>query len=365
MKVKAPSPSTPSSIDLDTLPLQPERGPYVMALILKRHNWRHSTKDKGVSNKTKQDRGRFCIWLLHFLKEHSFRLDPRSFSGRHVTVVTDHWREKAKAGEMMPATLQTYFSHLRTFTHWIGKPKLLKPIGSYFDESLIRRHYAAQHDRSWRARGIDVAQVIEEIRDFDRHAAVSLALMHAFGLRFKESVMLRPYEDVVSAAQAERTGDCKYLDTHRGTKGGRQRFVAITTDARLRAIEQAYQIARPRESVSDQRLNLDQAERRLRYVMEKFGITKRDLGVTPRGLRQQSAGDEYHDEYGGPPPVVTGVTPEDAEADQRARMRVARHLGHGRPGISSAYVGPRRIINPAPAGGSAGDASAPPSSSKP
>jgi len=37
--------------------------------------------------------------------------------------------------------------------------------------------------------------------------------------------------------------------------------------------------ARGHASVSDQTLTLVQAMRRLRYVMERFGITKRDLHV--------------------------------------------------------------------------------------
>ena len=35
---------------LDDIPLNPRRSGYVLQLILKQHNWRHSSKDKGVSN---------------------------------------------------------------------------------------------------------------------------------------------------------------------------------------------------------------------------------------------------------------------------------------------------------------------------
>jgi len=34
---------------LDDIPMNPRRGGYVMKLILKQHNWRHSSKNKGVS----------------------------------------------------------------------------------------------------------------------------------------------------------------------------------------------------------------------------------------------------------------------------------------------------------------------------
>ena len=49
---------------------------------------------------------------------------------------------------------------------------------------------------------MDAADVIREVEAYDVHAAASLKLMQAFQLRFKESVMLRPHTDVISAVQA-------------------------------------------------------------------------------------------------------------------------------------------------------------------
>ena len=98
--------------------------------------------------------------------------------------------------------------------------------GCYFDDpKLYRRTLASGIDKSWRAKGVDAAAVIREVETYDVHAAASLKLMQAFQLRFKESVMFRPHSDVVSAAQASKPDDSVafYLDTHRGTKGGRER----------------------------------------------------------------------------------------------------------------------------------------------
>ena len=97
---------------------------------------------------------------------------------------------------------------MRTFAGWIGKPRLLKPIASYFDDpALHRRSLAATVDKTWRAQGVDADAVIHEVEAHDRHAAASLRLMQAFGLRFKESLMLRPHQDVLSAQQAGRPAD--------------------------------------------------------------------------------------------------------------------------------------------------------------
>jgi hypothetical protein len=69
---------------------------------------------------------------------------------------------------------------------------------------------------------VDADAVIRGVEAHDRHAAASLRLMQALALRFKESLMLRPHQDVLTAQQAGRPADgpARYLDTHRGTKGG-------------------------------------------------------------------------------------------------------------------------------------------------
>ena len=40
--------SDPLTVDLDALPLQPQRWMHVLSLILRRHNWQHASKAKGV-----------------------------------------------------------------------------------------------------------------------------------------------------------------------------------------------------------------------------------------------------------------------------------------------------------------------------
>ena len=144
-------PRTYEQPTLDDLPLNPRRSGYVLQLILQQNNWRHSSKHKGVSNKTIAERARFCFWLFDFLRGHPkhFKLDPRSFSGRHVEAVARYWQGEARANRMSPATVQTYFSFMKTFVGWVGKPKLLKPIACYFDDpKLYQRTLAIGVDKS-------------------------------------------------------------------------------------------------------------------------------------------------------------------------------------------------------------------------
>ena len=155
--------------------------------------------------------------------------------------------------------------------------------------------------------------------------------------------MFRPHGDVISAAQASKLDDgaAFYLDTHRGTKGGRARYFPIDNAMRQAAIEYARRVAvGVNESVSDPRKMLKPAIRRLRYVMERFGLTRAGLGVVPHGLRHQGAADDYESMTREHPPVAGGAV-VDRELDAQARQCIAERLGHGRPQIASAYLGCR------------------------
>lgn len=331
-------------IDLARVPLDPSRWRYVLDLILKQHNWQHAKKHKGRSHKTQHQHKRFCYWLFEFLRhnpEKSFKLDPRSLSGRHIDVVMAHWRRRAQEGSMAPATVALYLSFLRTFMGWIGKAHVMKPSQHYFDNPAhYQRSYCASEDKSFSAKGIDAAELIREVEAYDVHVAASMWLICAFGLRKKESVMLRPHMDVVTAEQARKSDAVAfYLDTHRGTKGGRRRYVPIDTQLRQQVIEHVKPVARkPEHSVSDPALNLEQALNRYSYVMKKFGITRAMLGVTGHGLRHESAASVYQAITGALPPVAGGPQINRA-LDDAARREVAEQLGHGRVQIVNAYLG--------------------------
>ena len=328
--------------DLASLRLNPKRWRYVLNRLLNLHNWRHSTKHKGVSHKTVAERARFLHSLFEWLRKNDtkeYKLDPRSLSGRHIDFILAHWQGEAKAGRMTAATIQTYFSFLKTFTGWIGRPSVMKPIGCYFDDpKLYQRSYIATTDKSWKAAAVSVAERIREAIRVDRHVAATLMLMAAFGLRFKEACMFRPHQDIVESPP-ESGVVTYYLDTHRGTKGGRGRFIPILSAAQREAIEFAKSVAmRVNDSVSDPRRDLKQTLRRTRYVMERLGITKRDLGVTPHGLRHQYAEERYECLSGNAPPVAGG-NEIDKALDKDARLTVAAELGHGRAEITNAYLG--------------------------
>ena len=167
--------------------------------------------------------------------------------------------------------------------------------------------------------------------------------------------MCRPHADVVTAAQAgSRPRHGHVSPRHRGTKGGRRRYVPIDTPERQRAVDIARLIAKDEnESVSDPRLTLTQAIRHLRYVLECCGMTKADLKVTPHGFRHQYAADEYLNLTGSPPPVNGGDAVERA-LDIATRRDIAERLGHGRVQITNAYLGSSAVMRSKPQKGPPG-----------
>jgi hypothetical protein len=96
--------------------------------------------------------------------------------------------------------------------------------------------------------------------------------------------------------------------------------------------------ARDTDSVSNPRYTLVQAIRHLRYVTERFGITKRDLHVVPHGLRHQYGGDEFRACTGVAPPVEGGPQPP-RDVDRASRQKLAEQLEHSRTAITTAYLG--------------------------
>ena len=317
-----------------------------LATILATHNWRHAAKAKGVSHKTVKERMSYLYgWFTRMWRDPTrpLKVMPSRIREKHLRFEIERWKRE----QLAPATVQTYHSFLRTFCCWIEKPNLLKPLQAYFDEAhRYRRNYAASRDLSWEGDRIDAERAIAKIAHHDRYVGASLHIQLAFGLRVKESIMLRPHIDVVTAAQTclTNTSADHYLDTHRGTKGGRRRYVPIDSNLKRAALEFARRVAvRTQDSLADPSHNLDQADRRMRTVLEKFGVTRESLGITSHGLRHQYAIERYRDKTGVPPPVQGGSRVK-SRLDRRARLEIAEELGHSRTQITNGYLGSARQV---------------------
>ena len=169
----------------------------VLEVLLKLHNQQHTARLKTVSHKTRQERADFLRRFFRDLRERAgYKMlpDPRNLGQKHIHAMVQVWR----ADKLKPATIQTYLSFLRGMAKWMGKNGFIRKPAHYgLELAEYQRHEAAERDKSWSAQGVDIEKLIEQVCDYDAYVGASLRLIRAFGLRRKESVMLRPNACIV------------------------------------------------------------------------------------------------------------------------------------------------------------------------
>lgn len=312
----------------------------VLELLLRLNNARHTARDKTVSHKTRQERAQFLRRAfddLHTACGFKTLPDPRNLAQRHVQALVDHWRR----GRLAPATVQTYFSFLRGLAGWIGKPGLIREPAFYGLAGARRTD--AERDRSWSAQSVDIGALVDRIDRFDLRVGAMLQLIRAFGLRRKEAVMLRPHRCVVpfeatGLSPEQREAD-EYLWIKAGAKGGRERFIALSTPERIAALAHARQVAGGQDGhMGDPTADLKANLRRFHYVLDKFGVTAKVLGITAHGLRHEALIGHYEALTGTPAPIRGGGRPPP-DIERPARAAVAALAGHARVRVADAYLG--------------------------
>lgn len=301
--------------------------------IIDLHGGRSAKSGKVVSAATKEKRADVLFTAFRQLRGLGYKLeDPTNLREKHVSALIEKWEEEG----LSSATLQNRISILRVFAEWIGKPGMVKASEKYVENPLsVKRQYVAREDKSWSTNGIDIDKAIRAISEYDVYCGVQVKLIHAFGLRRKEGVMIKPL----------RADKGHYLLVTDGTKGGRDRVVPIETEHQKQMLAEAQALAGKNAGfITDRQLDLKQAMRRLTYVMEKFGLTKEQAGVTLHGLRHQFANDSL-ERKGFISPVrkaagqAEGIGETDKEAEKLAKLAVSEELGHSRESITGAYYG--------------------------
>lgn len=323
----------------------------VLEILLTLFNEQHTGRHKSVSHKTRHDR---AVFLRRFLRDLQARAgfatipDPRNLGGRHVQAMVDLWRSDRLAA----ATIQTYLSFLRGLAGWIGKPGLVRKPAAYgLDMAQYQRHEVARRDRTWSAAGVAIEPLIEEICAYDVHVGAALRLIHAFGLRRKEAVMMRPHACVVpfgaTGIAPERRKAEFYLWVCQGSKGGRPRYLPIATDEQARALTYAQEVALAREAhLSRPGRDLRQNLNRFSYVMRRFGLSLKERGVTGHGLRHEALVAVWIKATGVAPPIRGGPTVA-REVGDAARLDIAELAGHARRRAASAYIGSAGVTDAA------------------
>lgn len=327
--------------------------------LLDAHNHRHARYAKDVAHRTREARAQALFQTFRLLRALGFQLAPAALNGRHCQHLFWYWtadaRIAARCAEqgvaMLPrpysaAYLQFLASTLATFARWIGKPGLVMPPAHYgVAPALFARTYTAATDKGWSGAGVDIAAVIAHVAQRDPRVAMMLELSWRMGLRRKEAIMFQPHLAVVPATAlpldapvAREYVAC--ISIVRGTKGGRLRCIPLVTEQQCETIARAKQFAPFRTSyLGHPGKSLRQVLDRYKNVLRHAGITKAGLGIVGHGLRHEFAGDTYFDLAEVACPVRGGDPLADPQLTERVLLAVAQRLGHGRPGISQAYVG--------------------------
>lgn len=301
--------------------------------------------DRRVGRLTKQARIEKLYQGFSELIELGYKVqNPRNFTEKHMRALASHWEGKG----LSASTIQNRISVFRTFAEWIGKKGMIKPSELYVsDPAKVKRSQVAQRDMSWTAAGFDVVQKLQEIEAYSKHAAAQLLMIQAFGLRRMEALSFKPNRNWESVEGTEH-GAIRVRD---GTKGGRERIIVVRTQAQINALQYAKAVAgaKPTATIGYPYMTLEQSCQHYNYVLRKFGLTKKDLGVTGHGLRHQYANNRFEELSGRESPVRAQELPVPtspaAEADvQYAKARVSEELGHSRTTITAAYIGNDRHL---------------------
>ena len=318
----------------------------VLEVLLELFNTLHTSLEKTVSHKTRHERAQFLRRFFRDLKlKAGFNTvpDPRNLGQKHIHAMVQVWQRE----HLAPATIQTYLSFLRGLSLWMGKHGFVRGPAHYgLDIEDYQRHEYAQRDKSWTAQSVDIDSVIDEVLAYDRYVGTSLRLVSILGLRRKESVLFRPFESVVPFEATGLAHEAKSADQYvriKG-KGGRVRFIPLDCPARLAVVKLAQGLVCSQDAhMGNPAHDLKKNLRRFDYVLEKFGITFRQLGVTAHGLRHEVLIQHFEVLTGHPPPVRGGRV-ASAELDQAARKAVSELAGHARIRASGAYLGSSAVM---------------------
>ena len=283
--------------------------------------------NKAASFKTQERRVYTICRSFQELRDLRFKIESaHSLAGKHIAALVEYWVGAEQEG----GTIENKLSHLRAFCEWMGKRGVVKPLDDYVDrrEAGLVRSYVTTTDKSWIAAGVDAAAKIAEIaREYPR-VAVQLKLQAAFGLRIEESFSLKPASALLN------------LDTLRishGTKGGRER--EVPTQLRLAVLEEAMGLVDPaRGSTTPAHYTIARWRGHYNFVLSKFGISKKGLGVTSHGLRHQWLQEYYESLTGVPAPVKGSAERAPVEAHRVALLSAVEAAGHSKPSKTGAYL---------------------------
>ena len=250
------------------------------------------------------------------MPEGGFKFEwPKGLKPRHVHHLVARWKR-----EVTTATIKNRMSHIRWWARQVGKAEMIPSNGAL---GIARRVRATNEDRG---RDLD-EEKLAKIRD--PYVAMSLRLQAAFGLRREEAIKFTPRYAVLSDRIRLKAS---------WTKGGRPREIPIRHAWQRQVLRDATSLAKGGAMIKPGR-NYIQQRKAYENGCADVGFDKM------HGLRHRWAQDRYEEITGRPCSACGGprrseLQGPDAETDRKARLQIARELGHGRPSITETYCGP-------------------------
>jgi site-specific recombinase XerD len=297
-----------------------------------------------ISERTLTYYGTFLLDVVEELRAKGASIQNiNEINKKHALVLIKHWTDLNQNS----GVIQNKISRLRCFLTWIGKDKEIpthSALKNWLAENGVVRDFwtstVAKESKAWSELGVDAQAVIKQVRAICELTAMQMEVQYWFGLRMRESVSFRPY----AADQEDR------LLVVDGTKGGRPRSFDFFQDPELRA-EQRKVLDRAKMMSKNNRrgilaldgMSQEQAVKYFYDMLAKAGVSKKDMGVTPHGLRFAFASMTYEEHAGFAPPnsnrAPAVIDDEMIDRDRAARLKVTNALGHARIDVPKAYIG--------------------------
>lgn len=267
---------------------------------------------------------------------------------RHVLACVKAWQDDG----LSEGTVQGYLSILRRFFCLVGDEHVVPTNNKLRDwlrangltAGTVGREQIPELAKGWRDMGLSPELFIETVRSQGELVVAQILEMElTWGFRDQEGWFCKP-------ALSELDGNGNGLMLRRGTKGDKPRLVRWFKDperarAQREALDRAKALAslHPRGELSIPGLTAAQMKNHFNWVVRRNGATKKNMGVTPHGLRHQFACDLFRDLTGMPAPVL-GLLPaeeyrKNAAVVREAMKEISQQMGHERPSISGAYIG--------------------------
>lgn len=318
-----------------------------MAMFMQDLDLQASTgRRRQVSHRTETAFSRTMKNAIQDLKKVRMPIQRIDQIGRsHALALTAYWTNELGHGA---STIKNKLTDIRKFCDLIGKQGAI-PKRAELDEALaqkgidpdtLKRNQVTHWSKTWSSAGVNSMEVIARVEQENPHEALLFELENCFGLRVNEALSFRPLE-------SERVNG---VMVNLGTKGGKGRFVPFLQDeakaARQRDVlerAKAWAQKHPKGEMGYERMSIEDARTKYYHELRKYGVNKKQMGVSSHGLRHEFAADYFEDMTGHRPPAE-GQEPsawfkENRALVEHAYKKVSEALGHWRKDISTAYLG--------------------------